>query len=108
MEESKEQLQAEIHETREELGETLEALAQKVSPQQVAGQAREKVRDKLDDVADKVSPPRVARRQLEKVKDKLGKDRDEGAAGKVDDDTRQRIAEAARQIDARPGEEPGA
>ena len=63
-------------------------------------ETKAKARDKLDDVADKVSPPRVARRQVEKVKDKLGHESDDAGAGQVDDGTRQRIAEAARRIEA--------
>ncbi len=103
MEEREEQLQAEIHEVQGELAETLEALGQKVSPKQVVEQAKAKVRDKADDVADKVSPPRVARRQVEKLKDKLGGESDETQAGHVDDETRERIAEAARRIEAQGG-----
>jgi len=71
-----------------------------VSPKQVVEQAKAKVRDKVDDVADKVSPPRVARRQVEKLKDRLGSESDEAESGHVDEETRERIAEAARRIEA--------
>ena len=101
MEEREEQLQAEIHRVQGELGETLEALAEKVSPKQLVGEAKAKVRDKVDDVADKVSPPRIVRRQVDKVKDKLGTESDEGGAGQVDEETRERIARAARDIESR-------
>ena len=103
MEKREEQLQAEIHEVQGQLAETLEALGEKVSPKRVVEQTKDKARDKLDDVADKVSPPRVARRQVEKVKDKLGHESDDAGAGQVDDGTRQRIAEAARRIEAQEG-----
>ena len=104
MEEREEQLQAEIHQVQEQLGETLEALSEKVNPKRVVEQAKAKARDKVDDVTDKLSPPRVARRQVEKLKDKLGGEPEEpGVVGAVDDGTRQRIAEAARQIEAQEG-----
>ena len=100
MEEREEQLQGEIHEVQGQLGETLEALSEKLNPKQVVEQAKAKVRDKVGDVTDKVCPPRVARRQVEKLKDKLGREPDEEGVAHVDDDTRERIAEAARQIEA--------
>ena len=103
MEEREEQLQAEIHQAQEQLGETLEALSEKVNPKQLVEQAKAKVRDKVGDVTDKVSPPRVARRQVEKLKDKLGSEPEEAGVGHVDDDTRERIARAARQIEAQEG-----
>ena len=100
VDESKEQIEGEIHETRAQLGETLEALGEKLAPGQVVGKAKAQAQEKLDDVAEKVSPPRVARRQVEKVKDKLGRESDESGAGEGDDDVRARLAEAARQIEA--------
>ncbi len=108
MGEPEEQLQAEIHEVQGQLGETLEALRERVNPKQVVQQAKVKARDKLDDVTDKVSPPRFARRQVDKVKDKLGNEPaghepDEAGAGHVDHETRKRIAEAARKIEAEAG-----
>ncbi len=103
MEKREEQLQAEIHEVQGQLAETLEALGGKVSPKRVVEQTKDKMRDKLDDVADKVSPQRVARRQVEKLKDKLDRESDDAGAGHVDDGTRQRIAEAARRIEAQEG-----
>lgn len=103
MEKREEQLRAEIHEVQGQLAETLEALGEKVSPRQVVEQTKAKARDKLDDVADKVSPPSVARRQVEKLKDKLDRESDDAGAGQVDDGTRQRIAEAARRIEAQEG-----
>ena len=104
MEEREQQLEREIQEVRGELGETLEALGEKVNPKAVVGQAKAKARDKLDEVAEKVSPPRIARRQVEKVKDKLGDDEpDEVGPTQVDKATRERIAEAAREIEGRDG-----
>lgn len=99
MEESKQQVEREIKEAQAQLAETLEALGEKVAPQQIVGKAKEKARDKLDELSEKVSPPRVARRQVEKVKDKLRGDSDDDDTGSGDDDVRERLAEAARQID---------
>ena len=99
MEEREEQLKGEIHELQGQLAETLEALGEKASPKQLKEDAKAKVRDKVDDVADKVSPPRIVRRQVEKVKDKRGHDPDEGGTGKVDEETRARIARAAREME---------
>lgn len=108
VEKSKPQLEGEIRESQAQLGETLEALGEKVAPKQVVGKAKAKAHDKLDEVADKVSPPRVARRQVDKVKDKLGRETDEGAveggASRGDDDLRARLAQAAREIEAREGD----
>ena len=104
MEEREEQLKGEIHELQGQLAETLETLGEKASPKQLKEDAKAKVRDKVDDVADKVSPPRIVRRQVEKVKDKLGDDEpDEVGPTPVDKATRERIAEAAREIDGRDG-----
>lgn len=66
-------------------------------------QIKAKARDKVGDVADKASPPRIVRRQVEKLKDTLGHESDEGGAGRVDGETRKRIAEAARRIEAQEG-----
>lgn len=104
MEEREEQLKGEIHELQGQLAETLEALGEKASPKQLKEDAKAKVRDKVDDVADKVSPPRIVRRQVDKVKDRLGRDSDEGATGgEADEETRARIARAAREMEAREG-----
>lgn len=46
-------LAAEIERTREELAETLDAIADKVSPKRVAGRTRKKVADSVKDSADK-------------------------------------------------------
>ena len=111
MEKSKPQVESEIRETQAKLGESLEALGEKVAPNQVVGKAKAKAHDKLDEVADKVSPPRIARRQVEKVKDKLGREADEGGPSEGDeggpnegdDEVRARLARAAREIEAREG-----
>lgn len=88
---------------RSSFRQTLGALSEKVSPKQVMEQATAKLRDKVDDVADKVSPPRVARRQVDKLKDKLGSAPDEVAVVHVDDEARERTAEAARQTEVQKG-----
>jgi hypothetical protein len=103
VEESKPQVEGEIREAQAQLGESLEALGEKVAPKQVVGKAKATAHDKLDEVADKVSPPRVARRQVEKVKDKLGRESDEGEPSQEDDDVRARLARAAREIEATEG-----
>ena len=100
MEESKQQVAGEIQDAQAQLGETLEALGEKLAPGEVVGKAKAQAHEKLDDVAEKVSPPRVARRQIDKVKDKLGRGSDEGGADQSNDDVRARLAEAARRIEA--------
>ena len=100
LEHREEQIEGEIHQVQGELSETLEALGEKVNPKQVVETAKAKAHQKIDHVADRVSPPRIVRRQVEKVKDRIGGS-DDARASQVGRKTRKRIAEAAREVEAR-------
>ncbi|MCW2776365.1 MAG: hypothetical protein JWN17_90 [Frankiales bacterium] len=67
-------LAAEIEKTREDLAETLDAIADKVSPKRVAGRTKKKVADKVSDVTEQVK---------EKVAEQTGHAK-EAAAGAKD------------------------
>lgn len=73
-------IRQEIDQAREELGETLEAIGDRVAPGHVA----QRVRDDVDDRMDKVSPARVLRRQTEALRGSLRRVAESGAAGDPD------------------------
>ncbi|MDQ3980671.1 MAG: DUF3618 domain-containing protein, partial [Actinomycetota bacterium] len=56
------EVRREIAQARNELGETLEAIGDRVAPKKVVARAKDNVAEKVDDVRDKVSPSRLLRR----------------------------------------------
>jgi len=68
MDRSPEELRSEIDDIREDLGETLEAVGDRVAPKKVVARAKADLADKVEDVKDKVSPTRLARRGADAVR----------------------------------------
>jgi gas vesicle protein/ElaB/YqjD/DUF883 family membrane-anchored ribosome-binding protein len=68
MDRSPEELRSEIDDIREDLGETLEAVGDRVAPKKVVARAKADLADKVDDVKEKVSPARLARRGADAVR----------------------------------------
>ncbi|HEX2273339.1 MAG TPA: DUF3618 domain-containing protein, partial [Acidimicrobiales bacterium] len=63
-----EELRDEIDDVRGDLGDTLEAIGDKVSPQNVMERAKADLSEKVDDVKEKVSPKRLAQKGADNVK----------------------------------------
>lgn len=91
-------IEREIASTRTDLGQSLEALGDRVAPKKVVARAKEtakaKVAEKVEDVKDRVSPPRVLRRKVAAVRSRLPE-----ALGGDGDSTTQKtlpLANAAR------------
>ncbi len=100
----------EIDQTREELGETLEAIGARVAPGHVAQRVKDDVDERLDVIGDKVSPKRILQRRTEGVRAGLrsiaeGRATD-GADGTPDVTARVRqlYEVAAEQVSAAPPE----
>lgn len=66
-----EEVQRDIEQTRAELGNTLEAIGDKVAPKKAVRRAKWKAADKVEDVKDRVSPARLARRGTDNVLHRL-------------------------------------
>lgn len=66
-----EEVQRDIEQTRVELGNTLEAIGDKVAPKKAVRRAKWKAQDKVEDVKDRVSPARLARRGTDNVLHRL-------------------------------------
>lgn len=58
-----------IERTRQDLGETLEALGDKVSPKKVVGRAKESVHEKMDDAKHRFAPRTLLRRATSGARD---------------------------------------
>jgi len=57
-----EEIRSEIDDVREDLGETLEAIGDRVAPKKVMARAKADAADKIDDVKARLSPRRLAQR----------------------------------------------
>ncbi|MHB1533100.1 MAG: DUF3618 domain-containing protein [Acidimicrobiales bacterium] len=62
MERSAEELRTEIDNVRGDLGETLEAIGDRVAPKKVVARAKADLTERVDEVKEKVSPARLTRR----------------------------------------------
>ena len=72
------EIREEIDRARGELGETLEAIGDRVAPKHVAQRVKGDVDDKIDAIGDKVSPRRIFRRRTESIRTGL---RNRGGSG---------------------------
>ncbi|HEV3400205.1 MAG TPA: DUF3618 domain-containing protein, partial [Acidimicrobiales bacterium] len=61
-------LRHEIADVRGDLGETLEAIGDKVAPDKVMERAKADLSEKVDDVKEKVSPKRLAQKGADSVR----------------------------------------
>ncbi len=68
-----EELRREIEEARNGLGETLEAIGDRVAPKKVVERAKENVAEKVEEVRDKLSPGRIVRRRTMSLRGTLGR-----------------------------------
>lgn len=68
---STDEVRRDIEQTRDELGNTLEAIGDKVAPKKAVRRAKWKAQDKVEDVKDRVSPARLARRGTDNVLHRL-------------------------------------
>ena len=72
------EIREEIETAREDLGETLEAIGDRVAPKHVAKRVKDDVDDKIDAIGDKVSPKRILARRTESIRSGL---RNRGGSG---------------------------
>ena len=72
------EIREEIESAREDLGETLEAIGDRVAPKHVAKRVKDDVDDKIDAIGDKVSPKRILARRTESIRSGL---RNRGGSG---------------------------
>ena len=72
------EIREEIEAAREDLGETLEAIGDRVAPKHVAKRVKSDVDDKIDAIGDKVSPKRILARRTESIRSGL---RNRGGSG---------------------------
>jgi len=68
------EIRQDIERRRGDLGETLEALGDRMSPKKVAGRAKADVAEKLDEARARVNPGRLVRIGLDRAKSALGGD----------------------------------
>lgn len=66
-----EDVRRDIEQTRDELGETLEAIGDRVAPKKVVGRVKGNVAEKVEGVRDRVSPARIARRSTDGIRDSV-------------------------------------
>ncbi len=71
METRTDQVRRDIDQIRGDLGQTLEALGDRVAPAKVAARTKEQVADKVEDVREHLSPSRAVKRQTHKLGDGL-------------------------------------
>ncbi|MDQ3570417.1 MAG: DUF3618 domain-containing protein [Actinomycetota bacterium] len=79
-----EDIRREIGQTRGDLGETLEAIGDRVSPKLVKERAMNKVNERVDVINDRVNPKRIVRRRTARVRGSLSNVR-ESVMGTVDE-----------------------
>ena len=65
------EIRQEIDRARDDLGETLEAIGDRVAPKHVAQRVKDDVDDKIDAIGDKVSPKRIFQRKTEGIRSGL-------------------------------------
>jgi Protein of unknown function (DUF3618) len=63
-----EEIRREIDQARGDLGVTLEAIGDRVSPKLAKERAMEKVTERMDEINDRVNPKRIVRRRSERVR----------------------------------------
>ena len=68
-----EQLRREIDQARAGVGQSLEAIGDRIAPKKVVDRAKENVAEKVEEVRDKVSPGRIVRRRTMSLRDTLGR-----------------------------------
>ncbi|HSH61551.1 MAG TPA: DUF3618 domain-containing protein, partial [Acidimicrobiales bacterium] len=66
-----EDIRREIDQVRGDLGVTLEAIGDRVSPKLAKERAKEKVTERMDEISDRVNPKRIVRRRSERVRQGL-------------------------------------
>ena len=102
------EIRHEIDQTREELGETLEAIGARVAPAHVAQRVKDDVDERLDDLGDRVSPKRILARRTESLRAGLrsiaeeAEGDDAGAPAAAADRLRRAYGAAAEQVSAAP------
>jgi ElaB/YqjD/DUF883 family membrane-anchored ribosome-binding protein len=67
-----EQIRSEIDDVRENLGETLEAIGDRVAPKKVMARAKADAAEKIDDVKARLSPRRLVRQGVEAARRGVG------------------------------------
>src|SRR5215212_6573213 len=75
---STDDVKRDIEETRDELGNTLEAIGDRVAPRKVVGRVKSNVAEKVDDVKQRVNPLRLVRRGTDGVRNGLRNGRGSG------------------------------
>jgi DNA polymerase III gamma/tau subunit len=99
-------LRRDIEQARNGLGETLEAIGDRVAPKKVVGRAKENVADKVEDVRDRISPVRIVKRRTGAVRGALGRivGSDDGDDGRPGGQVPTRRATSAARADATDGQ----
>jgi ElaB/YqjD/DUF883 family membrane-anchored ribosome-binding protein len=82
------QIRNEIEDVREDLGETLEEIGDRVAPQKVMARAKADIAGRVDDAKEKVSPRRLAQRGTDVVRRGV-----RSAMGSNDDDGDGRVSQ---------------
>jgi len=78
------EIRQEIDRAREDLGETLEAIGDRVAPKHVAQRVKDDVDEKIEAIGDKVSPRRIFQRKTESIRSGL-RNRGEANVDTTDD-----------------------
>ena len=106
-----EDIRREIDQARGQLGNTLEAIGDRVSPKLVKERAREKAMDRMEEIKDRVSPKRMVTRRTARMRSGLRNVR-QSVMGAVDDVEPSRAADSVRggaqQASRRVGQAAGA
>ena len=90
-----EDIRREIEQARGDLGTTLEAIGDRVSPKLAKERAKEKVTARMDEITDRVSPKRIARRRTALVRGRVRNVR-ESVMGSVEEVEPSRAADPVR------------
>jgi uncharacterized protein YjbJ (UPF0337 family) len=105
MSKNADEIRSEIEETRGAMGDTLEALGDRVAPKKVTARAKAEVADKVDEVRHRLSPGGALRRTTSRLRDSLQGDKatSNGSAGDDTRRSRSALTDAPRKLADRTG-----